>query len=312
MSTSTKTGEVLVVDENNLYLAPTNAANARRLLKCGMATVALKKPFTIALFKQVTDPDTQRRSKAMRISNYHEFFNEPKAIYIQNISNPIGAISLEFRRTAGVGQIPFRVLPKRDPICLTNFVSFDTIKGDVETFIRTLSSSGNSSAKLQLITKEEYDAYYERKQAEYGTESAEELKEIAQENAFSYNGAIDAKLVAIVDEQADKASVDASSIYTPPSINKPTIVPKVLSICAKLQAGTSSEPNYEKISARDALDMLNALSLTNVDYEYVLSNVRQGDSKDGDMVRKWVVNRMGNRDMNDIISQPKKKKTKAD
>ena len=267
-------GRVLVIDENGSYLVPTSSANARRLLKLKQAKIEIIKPFTIRLIKTILNPNIQRRQEKMKI-NLHEYFADPHAIYVQNISNPIGIISLEFRTKTGQ-VIPFRVPANRNPIRLTDKVPFDAIKDSIN-FLDFLNPSAYGPAKLQLLAEEEYDGYYASMQ-KLTEINAKQLAEEAQEKALRVQNAYTSneKIVPEILKPME---------YT----IEPQVSPKVISTCQLLNPDTNENPT--PMGAREALDILNSLSLTMIDYDYIIGHTYDHVKKENGMIRKWAVQR---------------------
>ena len=269
-------GRVLVIDENGAYLVPTSSANARRLLKSNQAKIEIIKPFTIRLTKTVLNPNIQRRQEKMQI-NLHEFFAEPHPVYVQNISNPIGVISLEFRTKTGQA-IPFRVPANRNPIRLTDKVPFDVIK-DCINFLDFLNPSAYGPAKLQLLTEEEYDGYYTSMQ-KLTEINAKQLAAEAQEKALQVQNAY-----ASLEQKIVPSTVTKPVEYT----IEPQVSPKVISTCQLLNPDTNENPT--PMGAREALDILNSLSLTMIDYDYIMGHTYEHVKKENGMIKKWAMQR---------------------
>lgn len=268
-------GRVLVIDENGSYLVPTSSANARRLLKLKQAKIETIKPFTIRLTKTVLNPNITRRQEKMKI-NLYEYFAEPHAIYVQNISNPIGVISLEFRTKTGQ-VIPFRVPANRNPIRLTDKVPFDVIK-DCINFLDFLNPSAYGPAKLQLLTEEEYDGYYTSMQ-KLTEINAKQLAAEAQEKALQVQNAYTSHEKIVPD------SLTKPVEYT----IEPQVSPKVISTCQLLNPDTNENPT--PMGAREALDILNSLSLTMIDYDYIMGHTYDHIKKENGMIKKWAMQR---------------------
>lgn len=293
LSPSNKTGRVFVLDYDGKYLIPTSSANARRLLKKGEAKVKFKSPFTIILLKQILNLDIQRRNDTMRVTNFYEFFSVPKAVYIQNISNPIGVLSLDFPKRNGQS-IAFKVPPNRNPINLTNSVPFESIR-ESESFMRFLQPGPYGSPKLQLLTEEEYDAFYMAQQKILDTE-AETLKSEAEVAASQVNMSYESRQKIVPD------------IFPTPDYDKmavePQVNPKVLSVCQMLNPDTKENPT--PLSAREALDTFNSLSLTMIDYDYILGHTYDHIRKENGVIRKWAMQRHLSLGTQEQIVVPKK------
>jgi hypothetical protein len=272
---SNKNKEVLVLDGDGKYLLPTTPALARKLLNEGKARVVSKDPFSISLFKNVESPNTSRRYETMKAINLHEYFNVSKAVYIQNISDPIGVISLTFKKLNGE-IIPCPILSSRNPIILTDKVAFEDIKESIE-FRTYLRANSYGPAKLQLLTEEEFNGYYDRRAKEIGA-STSELIEETHRKAESI--AAREKIVTEKEAFVDPRTMDHS-------ILEPEVNTRVISTCQQLDPS-----NPSKISARDAIDTFNSLNMTQVDYDYILSNCFDRLEKNNAVIRKWAMGRL--------------------
>lgn len=276
MNPSNNGDKVLVVDSEGTYLVPTSCANARRLLKQHKAKITHKTPFTITLTKKIESPDSKNRRNKMKI-NLYEYFATPHAVYVQNISNPIGVISLEFRAKTGQA-IPFRVPANRNPIRLTDKVPFEVIK-DCINFLDFLNPSVYGPAKLQLLTEEEYDIYYE---------SMQKLTEV---NAEQLAAEAQAKALRVQSSYASSEKI-VPEAHTKPNIEytiEPQVSPKVISTCQLLNPDTNENPT--PMGTREALDILNSLSLTMIDYDYIIGHNYDHAKKENAMIRKWAIQR---------------------
>ena len=291
MSPSKQNGRVFVLDHDGKYLVPTSPANARRLLKKGEAEVKFKNPFTIILLKQVSQPNLEKRRNKMKITNFYDFFSVPKAVYVQNISNPIGILSLEFPKRNGQ-YISFKVPANRNPINLTNTVPFESIR-ESESLMRFLQPTPYGPPKLQLLTDDEYNAFYEAQQKILDTE-ADTLKETAQLAAMQINTSYDMR-ERVVPETATRVDFDKMAV-------EPQVNPKVLSTCQMLNPDTNENPT--PLSAREALDIFNSLSLTMIDYEYIIGHTYSHLKKENEVLRKWAFQRQGSVNQNTGIIPP--------
>ncbi len=270
--------EVQVLDKDGVYLAPTTPGNARRLIKSGEAKIISQQPFAIEVSKIVDRPDNSRRIQKMNNTplNVFEYFKDSQAVFIQNISQPVGILSLEFKRPNGE-VIPYKVPASRDPLCLTNFVPFEAIK-DSASFMSYLRPSGTSGTKIQLIAEEDYYKHYEKKQELYGKSSVEEVMEDAQNTVAELNTNMPASPVNAepTDELARKAAA---------SVN-----PRVVAVCQQLNPEIEST---EKINASEAVTALEAIELSIVDTAYILNDLAGVDNPDTTIVKKWTNARQG-------------------
>jgi hypothetical protein len=264
--------QVPVSDQEGKFLLPTSAANARKLLKNADARVQSKNPFSISLNKNVETPNTQRRLN-MRSTNLHEFFKESKALYIQNVTNPIGNVSLEFRELSGM-VTPVSIPSTRNPVILTDYVTFDVVKASAE-FFKYLRPTSTSGAKLQLLTEEEFNSYYEKRAKDLEVGSVEEAIVESQQKVEKLM-----QKEKIVSEAEARAPQEGMS-----TLMKPEVSSRVISTCQQLDP-----TNPSQISAKEALDEFNNLELSSLDYDYIVNHVVVG--KGNDLVRKWAVQKM--------------------
>ena len=263
--------EVQVLDKNGVYLAPTTPANARRLIKSGEARVLSQEPFAISLIsKDVPRPDNSRRIEKMSrtIVNVHDYFSKSRSVYIQNVSNPCGILSLDFKRPNGE-IIPYKVPANRDPVCITNFVPFDAIK-DSASFMAFLRPSGTSGAKLQLISEDDYTAHYKKKQELFGSDSIEDVIEAAQNSAAELNTDIPVNPLDLEPTEDITSKLAA------------TLSPRVVAVCQQL--GPNS---VDKIKASEAITALESIELSTVDTAYILNEISSFTDKDSKIVKKW-------------------------
>lgn len=266
---------VPVQDKEGKFLLPTSPANARKLLKEEKARVQSKNPFSISLNKNVEVPNTQRRLN-MRTNNMHEFFREPKALYVQNVTNPIGNVSLEFRDQSGL-IIPVKIPSTRNPIILTDHVTFEIVKQSAE-FLKYLKPTVTSGAKLQLLTEDEFQAYYEQRAKELEASSIQEVITESQEKVEK----LMQKEIIVTEEEA-RAPKEGSTAM------EPEVNTRVIATCQQLDPANSS-----KISAREALDIFNTLEVTTIDLDYIVSHCYDlvEGGKGNSLVRKWAVTKL--------------------
>lgn len=267
-------GEVLVLDNDGKYLLPTNPASARKLLREGKARIIYKDPFTIELSKTVDTPNTTRRLNNMLRTNFFEYFKEPRPVYVQNISNPIGVISLEFKLQNGE-LLSYKIPAKRDPVALTNFIPFDTIKTS-GGFLSFLQPTGSGPARVQLLTEEEYWQYYEKKQRDLGEKSAQKVAQEAQLAASSFNSAVKTKTPIVSLEEAMPSMEELSKVM------EPEVNPKIIATCQQLDP-----ENSNGTSPKEAIDIFNSLDLTSIDCDYIMGHTYDHIKKENSLVRKW-------------------------
>lgn len=298
MYPSPQNEEVLVQDIEFKFLAPTTRANARRLLKEAEARIVSYTPFTIQLLKLVPNINHLKRSlnggSKMRVSNFHDFFSTPKAIFVQNISNPVGVISLSFKKANG--DVSFCKLPaNRNPVILTNIINFDDIKGN-GAFLKFLQPSSTGPARLQLLSEEEFNSFYEQKAEDYGVATIDEAIEEAQFKAQAFNSGL-----PVQDQFAPRIPAGTAPEVIPVKTN--TVNPKVVAICQQLHP--SSVP---LMSTKDAMDTFNAMDLDLLDYRYIVSNCYDAENPNNALLGKWATKRLGGiPEVSDgIIREPKK------
>jgi len=240
--------KVLVMDANNNELAPTNNANARRLLKKKEATIFNKNPFTIKLKKEI------KEMKSLTPREVRELLRTNEDIHVQNISDPIAIIALSFKNKHGE-RIPFKGIPaNRDPICLSDYVSNENIRegSNIQGFLNP--SQTNGKPRLAVITKEEYDNYYKKKVKErkaiFNTNtSAEELKEEAKREVSNV-GKLKEDQSREVKKEVEEAPKEAKKKLPTDPIN-----PRVRGICEELNPENVEKPDMPKII--DTLKNLN-------------------------------------------------------
>lgn len=292
-STNNNKNSVLVLDSGGLMLLPTTPASARMLLQSGGAVVRSKKPFSIQLTKKVNSLNTEKK---MRTVNLHNFFKESKAIYVQNVTNPIGNISLEFRDQSGL-IIPVKIPSTRNPIILTDQVTFDVVKQSAE-FLKYLKPTATSGAKLQLLEESEFNAYYENRAKEL---EATSVQEVITESQAKIDKLMQKEI--IVSEEEARAPKEGDRTLLEPEVHT-----RVIATCQQLDPANSS-----KISAREALDEFNTLELSTIDYDYIISHCYDlvEGGKGNNLVRKWAVNKLSALNNNSGIIQtadgPKKR-----
>ena len=272
MNPSNKMAEgVIVLDSDGKFLEPTHPANARRLLEHGQAEIKTKEPFTIVLKKIINTPDVRRRTTMGKV-NIFEYFREPKNVYIQNISNPIGVLSLEFKTDHEI--LTHRVPANRNPVILSDFIPFDAIKNS-GNFLKFLQSYSGHPARLQLLTEEEFLAFYQDMRETLGASSVKDVIEEVQSKAGEFNSALSLKFTEKVAIVPEVKGVVMSEVN-----------PRVMSLCQQLDPTNSSN-----IGPKEALDILGGLDLTAMDCDYVLSHTYDRVKKENALIRRWILQR---------------------
>lgn len=273
MNPSNKMAEgVIVLDSEGKFLEPTHPANARRLLESGQAKIKTKKPFTIVLNKIISTPDVQRRTTMGKV-NIFEYFREPKAVYIQNISSPIGVLSLEFKTDHEI--LTYRVPANRNPVILSDFIPFDAIKNS-GNFLKFLQSYSSHPARLQLLTEEEFLAFYQDMREVLGASSVEEVIEEVQIKAGEFNTAVASKMPT--ENMNVNAEVKGAVMAE--------VNPRVMSLCQQLDPA-----NPSNVGPKEALDILGGLDITAMDCDYVLSHTYDHVKKENSLIRRWALQR---------------------
>lgn len=295
MLSPSKHGRVLVIDEDGMFLIPTTSANARRLLKEKKARIETYKPFTIKLTKTISNLDVQGRIKNMKIQNLHEFFAEPKPVYIQNTSEPIGVLSLEFKSQDG-DVIPFKVPANRNPINLTNVVDFEIIKRSA-IFKRFLQPTPFGPSKLQILSEPEYITFYEKRRRDLGVKSSNQVMQQAEEDAAKFNISYETKEKIVPEREA----MTMDQLRGVGDNDIPEVIPKVVSICLQLDP-----ENANPLSPREALDTLSSLNLKLIDLDYIIGHTYDHIRKENVVIRKWAIQRQldfGNQENSGIITE---------
>ncbi len=217
---------------------------------------------------------------AKRVTNFTEYFREEKDVYVQNMAN--AQVSVEFPVSPNHNE-GYLFLNNRDPVNLTQQVPFEAIKGSMD-FRKMLA---RRPPALQLLSEEEYSAYYENKARRMGMQNNEGNPDV--------DAAIDAT------EERRRRSADRNTRETvvdkaPPPIHEviergtgpggathfgerervvhedavgedEIINPRVLHLCNQVKSELEPE---ERMPARELLDALQDIPALKLDdYEYV-------------------------------------------
>lgn len=208
------------------------------------------------------------------VSNWTQWFKEEKDIYIQNISNTI--VSMTFQVAPGVTE-GFTLQNDRDPINLTDHIPFAAIKASTD--FRKLMN--RRPPVMIVLTQEEYEGYYARRQGETG-KSAEDLRVEAIERQRKLQNRqmeLSSKSLAQKPDPRDQQS-DAPE---GPFITEDDIInPRIMHLMKQV---AHDVPKDQKMSATELLQELDNLlpELKIDDLEYVRS---KGHYK---AVKKWAV-----------------------
>lgn len=158
---STSSQEVVVVDSEKRFLEYTNPGMARKLLREHKAKVFSRSPFAIMLLRTVSVSTIRKRNVMSTPRNFTDYFKTERDVYVQNLAN--AQVSCEFPIAQGRTE-GFTFPHNRDPINLTQHIPFHAIKDSMD-FRKMLS---RRPAALQLLTQEEYDAFFAKKANQMG------------------------------------------------------------------------------------------------------------------------------------------------
>lgn len=208
----------------------------------------------------------------MPITNWTEFFREEHDIYVQNIAN--AQVSIEFEVAPGVVQ-GFLFSHSRNPLNLTQHIPFQAIRSSVN-FRKMLN---RRPPVLQLLTEDEFHAFYERKAKDWqlpdvnaAIDRAEEIRQgIAQHKTTTTDEA--PKPIHEVVE--DGKRLGEKKLVRPVAdeivSSDEVINPRVLHLCN--QVGPEVQEK-DKMRAGDMLEELERVEgqLKLDDYEYLRSH----------------------------------------
>jgi hypothetical protein len=208
----------------------------------------------------------------MPITNWTEYFREEHDIYVQNVAN--AQVSIEFEVAPGIVQ-GFLFTHSRNPMNLTQHIPFQAIRSSVN-FRKMLN---RRPPVLQLLTEEEFKAFYQHKahdwqlpDADAAIDRAEELRQgIAQHKATTTNEA--PKPIHEVVE--DGKRLGEKKIVKPAEgevVSSDEIInPRVLHLCNQVGAEVQEK---DKMKAADMLEELEKVEpqLKLDDYEYLRSH----------------------------------------
>jgi len=259
---------VQVLDANDNSATPTNSARARLLVKEQKASWVSNDPPTIRL-KRLVDTEIAKKMSTP-ITNWTDFFKTERDIYVQNIAN--AQISLSFEISPGNIQ-SFIVPHTRDPFNLTQHIPFSAIKSSAD-FRKMLN---RRPAALQVMTEEEFRAYYQRKAQNTGKSTWEAAVDAAEERRQGMQNRQDkieipkpAPIHEVVEDDGHlggKKEVKAFQVIT----EQEAVNPKVLHLC--LQVNHQIADN-EKMKAHALLEEFQMMEegLKLDDFEYIQSH----------------------------------------
>lgn len=275
--------DVIVVDANSRFLEYTHPGAARILLKSGKASIFSTNPFAIKLNREV-DKSSIRRGKSMASQtprNFTEYFSKERDVYVQNLAD--AKVSVEFPLSSGQSE-GFLFTNSKDPVNLSQYIPFDAIKASMD-FRKLLS---RRPPVLNLLTEQEYMAYYTRKaqsmklvnankkpDVEAAIDLAESKRAKASDKTLKLTNETPKPLHEVVESGSgpggatmfgERSRVASTEVVTEEEVIKP----RVLHLCNQVKAEL---PEEEKMSAKDLLSELQELSgLTIDDLEYVRSH----------------------------------------
>lgn len=225
----------------------------------------------------------------MGVSNYTEFFKEEKDIYVQNVAN--AQVSIEFN--LGNGQLEgYTFPPTRDPVNLTQEIPFNVIKQSMD-FRKMLA---RRPPALQMLSAEEYEAYFTKKAHQRGLKSVDEAIEEAAERRMNLKDR-SRKTTEATPEPIHEVTEQGSGpggmpmfgekqrvTSTAPVSEEEVLNPKVLHYCNQVKA--ELEEN-ERMPAQELLESLQSIPNMKLDdYEYIRAHGYYRT------VKKWAKNEM--------------------
>ena len=155
-----------MVDSEKRFLEYTNPGMARKLLREHKAKVFSRSPFAIMLLRTVSVSTIRKRNVMATPRNFTDYFMKERDVYVQNLAN--AQVSCEFPIAQGRTE-GFTFPHNRDPINLTQHIPFHAIKDSMD-FRKMLS---RRPAALQLLTSEEYEAFFAKKANQMGLKNEE-------------------------------------------------------------------------------------------------------------------------------------------
>ena len=219
----------------------------------------------------------------MPVRNFTDHFKDEHDVYVQNVAN--AQVSCEF--PLAPGRVEGFLFPHvRDPINLSQFIPFHAIKDSMD-FRKLLS---RRPPALQILTLEEYQAYYQDKAQRNGLvdnsgkpdidaaidASEERRRRTADRNLREpVTDKTPEPIHEIIEKGTgpggiphfgEKQRVASKEIVTEDDV----ISPRVLHLCNQVK---SEIPEEERMPAKDLLEALQEIpTLTMDDYEHVRSH----------------------------------------
>lgn len=206
----------------------------------------------------------------MPVTNWTEFFRQHRDIYVQNISS--AQVSLEFELSPGhiVGHL---FTHTRNPVNLTQHIPFEAIQQSVN-FRKMLN---RRPAVLQVLTEEEYQAYYARKATEWrlpdasaAIDRAEEQRQGIAQRRIDPSGEAPKPIHEVVEDGkhlGERKLVRSADVVSSDEV----IHPRVLDLCNQVGVNVDED---KKMAADKMLDALEAIEgdLKIDDLEYLRSH----------------------------------------
>lgn len=209
-----------------------------------------------------------------RIVNWTDFFNSPRDIYAQNVSNC--QVSVEFETSPG-NRTGFLFPQTRDPVNLTQHIPWEAIKNSID-FRKMLN---RRPPAVLLMNEEEYTAYFAQKAARMSEagrpistedamdQSSEKLQRIHNKQDYTTDETPE-PLHKVTQDDAHfggKKRVEANEQLSEDEI----IHPRVLHLCNQVHVDI---PDKEKMRAHVMMEELDNIGpdLKMDDYEYIRSH----------------------------------------
>jgi hypothetical protein len=270
---------VIVVDSEKRFLEYTDPWAARKLLKTRQAIVFSRSPFAIMLLRNVSVSEIRRR-RVMPVRNFTDHFKDEHDVYVQNVAN--AQVSCEF--PIAPGRVEGFLFPHvRDPINLSQFIPFHAIKDSMD-FRKLLS---RRPPALQILTQEEYMAYYKDKAKRIGlvdakgnpdTDAAIDATEEKRRRTADRNlrEPITDKSPEPIHEVTERGTGPGGAAHfgekqrvsAKEMISEDDVInPRILHLCNQVK---NEIPEEERMPAKDLLEALQEIpTLTMDDYEHI-------------------------------------------
>ena len=203
----------------------------------------------------------------MPITNWTEFFSKERDIYVQNIC--ASQISLSFEVSPGHTE-GFLLKQTRNPVNITQHIPFAAVKASAD-FRKMLN---RRPPVLQVLTEEEYKAYYAQKDVDWKVPNADAAIDRAEQERLG----LALKTDFTTDEQPKaihKVINDGKSLGERKEVQSTDVVsseevihPRVLHVCQQVHPEV---PEAERMKAGEMLtefeNVENNLKID--DYEYI-------------------------------------------